>query len=107
MSQSQILGRWPSLLKGPLHQHFRLDLVSVHLITKGRQNMDGEANDSQEITEGAQEQVQGQGQQTASRQVDEGDEAGNAIAPNYDRGIRLLADVMDVGRPVFWTASSR
>lgn len=60
--------------------------------------MDGEANGSQEITEGAQEQVQeqGQGQQTASRQIDEGDEAGNAIAPNYDRGIRLLADIMDV-----------
>ncbi len=26
MSRSQILGRWPSLLKDPLHQHLRRDL---------------------------------------------------------------------------------
>lgn len=51
--------------------------------------MDGEANGSQESTQGAQEEVQqqAQSQQVASMQVDGGNEAGNAPAPDYERQI--------------------
>lgn len=56
--------------------------------------MDGEANGSQESTQGAQEEVQqqAQSQQAASMQVDGGNEAGNAPAPDYERQIDLCQD---------------
>ena len=68
----------------PVPAKVRALFVSARLGTKGRQDIDGEANGSQEITQDAQEQAQGQqqaqGKQAASLQVDGGNETGSALA---------------------------
>lgn len=61
--------------------------VSARLIAKGRQDMDGEENGTQENTQAQEDQGQQKEQQAASLQVDQGASGESAVAPDYEKQI--------------------
>ncbi len=70
----------------PVPVKVRALFVSARLTRrKAGKDMDGEANGSQEGTQGAEEQAQGQ--QAASAQVDGGNESMSTPAPDYEKQI--------------------